>query len=221
MKIIFRWGKSALVVAALMVAGAANASSFTAASDGGGIWSFGAPDTTTYGETFNLSNQSNVQDWTYYAQSGNAGNLQFVIASWDGTKAVGPALYSSSSFSYGGGSQALDFSGINTILGAGSYIAYITTAGLSNAVTGVTMAGSNENGGLGGAFWFNNSNGADPLTSGTAWSGFWLPPNLAFTANISSVSAVPLPPSIAMMFTGLGLVGFMTRRRKGKTADIA
>jgi hypothetical protein len=209
--------KTTLVVVALVVAGVANASTYTAANNGSDICCFGSPDTTNFGETFSVSNQSKVQDWTYYATSGTAGDVQLVIASWDGTKAVGPALYTSSVFSYGGSTQGLSFGGIDTILGSGSYIAYITTAGVANPASNVYMVGSNENGGLGGEFMYLNSNGTDPLTLSSSWSGYSVP-DMAFTANIS---AVPLPPAIAMMIPGLGLLGFMVRHRKGKTADIA
>lgn len=180
----------------------------------GDIFPFGAPDTTSYGEVFN-SPGGNLTDWSFYASSGNAGALQFVIADWNGSYAVGPALYTSPVFNYGGGSQALQFSGINTNLPVGDYIAYITVAGVSGPASGVYMAGSGGDGGLGGGFTFANTNGVDPLGLGASagWYcvGCWSPDHMQFSA---TMVPVPEPETYAMLLAGLGLLGFAARRRQ-------
>lgn len=200
------------ITALSVFSGLASAKTYSNTFDGD-IMPFGAPDTTSYGQVFN-SGGGILVDWSFYASSGNAGNLQLVIADWNGSYAVGPALYTSSIFSYSGGSQVLHFNGINTGLAADDYIAFITVAGVSGAASGVFMAGSGGNGGLGGGFTFANTNGVDPLSLGSSadWQpvGNWQPTNMQFTA----VIAVPEPETYAMMLVGLGVLGWMARRRK-------
>ena len=72
------------------------------------------------------------------------------------------------------------------------------------------MAGSYDDGGLGGGFTFANTNGVDPLVLG-GWNsvGDWSPSNMQFSATM-----VPEPETYAMLLAGLGLLGFMARRRK-------
>jgi len=135
-----------------------------------------------------------------------------VVAEWDGSKAVGSELYTSA-ISYAGGAQTLAFSGINLNLNAGSYISYITVAGVSGAASDVFTKGSTGDGGLGGAFRYLNSGGVDPLTLGDTWDSYYVS-NMQFSANISA--PVPEPEIYAMMGLGLGLLGWAGRRRRAQ-----
>ncbi|MEO7106211.1 MAG: PEP-CTERM sorting domain-containing protein [Rhodoferax sp.] len=202
--------KSKYIVAAClaMLAGLASADTFSNSHDSTIIY-FGQPDTTSYGQVF-TSTGGTLTDWSFYADSGSAGNLGLVIANWDGSKATGPALYQSSAFSYGGGAESMLFSGINHTFTAGSYIAYLTVAGFDGAASNMGIAGSNSDGGMPGGFRFLNSNAVDPLTLNQDWSS-WSSSNMQYSANF--VSSVPEPESLALMLAGLGIVGAFVRRK--------
>jgi len=204
--------KFASAVVLALVTSVSGAATFSNTADADNICCFGLPDTTSYGQTFNLSQTSVLQDWSFFAAAGNSGNLRLVIAEWDGTKAVGSELYSGS-FAYAGGEQTLAFSGINLNLAAGSYISYLTVAGVTGATNEVFTKGSQGDGGLGGGFRFLNTNGADPLTFSDNWDS-WYIPNMHFEANITA--AVPEPEIYAMMGLGLGLLGWAGRRRRAQ-----
>ncbi|WFR77564.1 FxDxF family PEP-CTERM protein [Janthinobacterium rivuli] len=178
---------------------------------GSGISSLGAPDTTSYGETLTTSFEGVLQDFSFYATAGNNGNVGLIIATWDGSKAIGPALYTSSPIAYSGGVQTLVANEINlTLLVGVKYIAFLTTAGIDNPISSVTMQGSTADAGLGGKFAYLNSDGANPLDLNGAWNHHSVS-NMAYTANITPV--VPEPETYGMMLAGLGLIGFMARRK--------
>lgn len=107
------------------------------------------------GQVFNTSGGF-LSDWTFYATGGTAGNVKLVVADWNGNQAVGPAIYSSSDFLYSGSVQALSFTGINAALSAGTYIAYLTVAGVITPAV-VAFPASNSDSGLGGELTFLKS----------------------------------------------------------------
>jgi hypothetical protein len=208
-----KFSKFIKISAAILLASTAiNASASTYSnSNDDSIGPFGQPNTTNYGEVFTSATAGVLTDWTFFANSGSGGNLDLVVSAWDGLKAVGPSLYTSSNFAYTGGSKALTFSGINTSITAGtSYIAYLTVANVSSAASGVVIASSNSNGGIGNGFSFLNSSGIDPLTLSTSWAN-WSPLNMTFSANISDASPVPVPAAIWMF--GSGLIGLGAMRK--------
>lgn len=210
------WGVKQKTIAATvclaLATSLANAATYSNSNDADSILYFGAPDTTSYGQVFNTAG-GKLSDWSFYATDGSAGDLALVVAGWDGSKAVGPALYNSSAFSYGGGAATLNFNGINANLSAGSYIAYLTVAGVgASPASFVAIAGSSSDGGLGGGFRFLNSDGTDPLTLSNAW-GDWYIPNMQYTATINT-TPVPEPETYVMLMAGLGLMGVVMRRRK-------
>lgn len=199
--------------AALLASGVAHAATFENTEDVGAICCFGTPDTTSYGQTFTIGSEQTLLDWEFYTNSGSAGNIGFVVAAWDGSKAVGPALYQTS-VGFAGGLQDLTFAGINTTLAAGDYIAYLTVSGVTTPASGVLFAASTSDGGLGGGFRFLNSNGVDPLTLGTPWSSY-SSRSLLYTANlVPTTPPVPEPGALAMMLAGLAGVGLFARRRQ-------
>ena len=164
--------------------------------------------TSNIGEVFSTDGGT-LSDLTFF--SGPSANMpvQLIIANWDGFKAVGPALFISplEETLYGGG--AISFTGINTILtGGNSYIAYLTNG--SNGYTAPILT-SNTNGGLVGYLAYSNSGPLDPLTLNNPWSLTTSPNSyLNFTATIA---AVPELNTNLMLLMGLGLFGFIARRK--------
>lgn len=201
--------------AALLVSGVAHATTYT--NEEGttpSVCCFGVPDTTSYGQTFTIGTEQTLLDWEFYTNSGTAGNIGFALAAWDGSKAVGPALYQTT-ISFAGGLNDLVFGDINKTLAAGSYIAYVTLAGVASPANNVVFAASASDGGLGGGFRFLNSSGTDPLASSLPWSTWSSAPSLLYTANlVTPTPAVPEPGALAMMLAGLAGVGLFARRRQ-------
>ena len=82
---------------------------------------FGSGGTTSYGEYFTAPGGA-LDSWTFWSNSvAAAGNVDLVVASWNGTSAVRPALYTSAPIADSGtGNEALTFSGINLALTSGT-----------------------------------------------------------------------------------------------------
>lgn len=204
--------------AALAFAGtAAQATTYANANDAGNVYSFGSPDTTSYGQVFTAPGGS-LQSWAFYTSDSSTNNAKLVIANWDGGKAVGPALYEGllNTTAVSGSYFEHLYSGINLSLTSGtSYIAYLTVAGVANPASGVTFAASGTSP-LDGGFRFLNSGGTDPLSLNANWSG-WYNPHVQYTA-VFGEGAVPEPASWAMMIGGFAIAGAAMRRRSAKVA---
>ncbi|SEN54654.1 PEP-CTERM protein-sorting domain-containing protein [Duganella sp. CF517] len=208
---------TAIVIAAATLSGAAHADTVYSNADDGtsAIAYMGEPDTTSYGQFFTAPGGW-LKDFSFQALSGASGDLALVVAAWDGSKAVGPALYTSAPITYEGGSQFLGASGINLALTAGTnYIAYLTVANIASPVSYVTFAGSDSDTGLGGGFRYLNSNLTDPLTLSESWNAFSTQ-HLAYTATFGTASAVPEPGTYVMLLAGMGMMGAIARRRKNQ-----
>lgn len=200
--------KTLSAAAILLSANAALATTYSNSIDG---YVGGASIITPEGEVLNLSSGGTLTDFSFYAAYGFAGNVNLVVASWNGSQAVGPAFYTSPNFAYNGGAETLSFSGINTQLAAGSYIAFLTSTSSPSLSAVETLGSSNSAGGIGGGFYYTNTNGINPLLLNQAWTTLGGVPNLAYSATIT---AVPEPETYGMMMAGMGLMGFMVLRKK-------
>lgn len=202
---------------ALTMLQGANAAVISTGAPDTEIYSFGDPDTTSYGEVFKAPGGS-LSSWSFYV-NGPTGAFDLVIADWDGSKAVGPALYTASSGSASTsaaplGETKFTWSGINLGLTASEdYIAYITTADVSGPTTQVGVGGTSSDTYADGGFYFLNSSGVDPLTLNNDWSS-WDIPDMAFDATFVDAE-VPEPATLTIWTLGaLGCAAAAYRRRK-------
>jgi hypothetical protein len=82
-----------LAFAAAALPDAAHATTFTnTGSNSGTIFDFGAPDTTSYGEVF-VAPGGALQNLSFFATDGTAGNLELVVAAWDTASHRGGPLH--------------------------------------------------------------------------------------------------------------------------------
>ncbi len=202
-------------------AGAAQAATYANANDDGAIFEFGYPDTTSYGQVFTAPGGA-LQSWTFYDQDASSNGAALVVASWNGSAPVGPALYEGLSQTVGSASGAFShtYSGINLNLTAGDYIAYLTVAGVANPTGQVSVNGASSSP-LGGGFFYYNSNGADPLQApyaGQSWDAYEVP-DMQYSATFGN--AVPEPASWAMMLVGIGGLGVALRSNRRRVVATA
>lgn len=212
----------ALVAALAVPAGAAAATYDNLGSLTGQEGSyFGFPDTTAFGQVFTAPG-STLNSWKFLISTDSTGgNAKFVIAPWNGTAAVGPAIYESSAF-WIDNIRAVDYAlnGVDNIavpLSIGQqYVAYFSVAGVIDPATATKWAAAGSNGGLGGGNTFNNSAGLDPLISLGGWvtPGTFLAGNWAFTAEFSTTATTPIPAALPLFASAVGGLGFVGWRRK-------
>lgn len=207
-------------IAALALAVAASSPAFAVTYEtvaDNAIAALGKSESTAYGQTFTLAADSVLNDWTFSAKAGTAGSYSFNVSAWDGSKIVGDTLYSVIG-SYAGGAQDFNIGGIGKLLGSGTYMAYLSVAELAHPLDMVSAYTSSASSALGGGFYFLNSAGVDPRVATTEWHDRYANESLAYTANITPVAAVPEPESWALLLAGLGVMGFVARRKKSRAA---
>lgn len=162
------------------------------------LYAFGESNTATYGQTFLAPSAARLRSFTLYlAPSNDPGPVEFRFSlfAWDGSKATGPALYSSPVTTTAGriGLQAYSFhpSSLNLTPGS-SYVGCVSASGLFDGVAGHAAAGAVAAGSADSHFVFlNNRNDPSQLTN-TIWGGSnnW---SLAF---VTAFEGPPTPPRI-------------------------
>jgi hypothetical protein len=180
-------------------------------------------DSPKVGEVFSFASQSTLSSFSFYAIGNSTASLQLNIAQWNpgtnvknqavntvGANLLTSTVSASETFNSVGGFTTVQFDNLGLTLNANTkYIAYMSSSDPS--VTGLrfsqTQTSQDPSGfGLGIAYL--------STVPGTGWqlpysgSGF-------LSLQYSAVTApVPEPESVAMLLAGLGLMGFMARRKR-------
>ncbi|WP_317203360.1 PEP-CTERM sorting domain-containing protein [Janthinobacterium sp.] len=200
----------------LAVSTLASAATVVKAPDLGNYWSpLSSSGTYTYANSFVAPVTGTITELGAWL-SGGSSNLQYkVFGSIGGNASLGPdanALFASTNVMPGMSLGSLTFidatSGISggTVIAGTTYWFAATTVGLGGSGS-YNVGGHTQNSGLivdNGTFWYSN----DP--SGVNFDGQRLPPEMAFSV---SVAAVPEPETYGMLLAGLGLLGFVLRRK--------
>lgn len=196
------------------------------------VSSFGETDTATYGQTFTVTGPETVLDsFTFYLDdylNPDFVDFQAYVYAWDGSKASGSALYSSSALSTtnNGGLGGFEAFTINTggidLADGLQYVAFFSASNLFDGSHGQARWGLpyNISPYSGGSFvYLNNGSNFGQITTNT-WENFDSYYDLAFTMNFSEpvVPVVPVPAAAPLGLLGLGLVAAFNRRRKQRNA---
>lgn len=199
-----------------MLAGAAQAATYSNTPDGDFIEPFGFPESATYGEVITPTVSGLLTSFTLSLNGGVGGSLQGSVGTWNGTAAFSlgfgspSTLYTSAATPSGSGG-GFTFTPNVWVTAGNQYVLFLSVFGL-NASTTTTMPTAAP-GAVGiDYFVWNNSN--SPYEN-AAWDYFAGPIDVATSY---TVSAVPEPSVWAMMIIGFAAVGWMAYRRGSKPA---
>lgn len=222
----------ALTAVVLAFAGNAFAATYTnvptGANTGLPFASFGnaanpSGDSPKLGEVFSFASQSTLSSFSFYAIGNTTASLQLNIAQWNpdtnaknqavntvGANLLTSTVSASETFNSVGGFTTVQFDNLGLTLNAGTkYIAYVSSS--DPTVTGIQFSRTQTSQDVSG-FGIGQANLSN--VPGTGWqlpfagSGFL---SLQYTA---VTAPVPEPESVAMLLAGMGLIGFMARRKR-------
>jgi hypothetical protein len=111
---------------------------YSNSNDAGNIIYFGLPDTTTYGQTF-YAPGGTLTNWQFdIANNPTVGNADFVVATWDGSRAVSPLF--SERLSIAAGQSWVNSGPLNLSLTTGTeYVAFLTVGSVPEPSTWAMM----------------------------------------------------------------------------------
>jgi hypothetical protein len=220
----------------LVFAGSASAAAYTnvpsGATSGLPFAYFGnaanpSGDSPMVGEVFSLTSAESLSSFSFYVLGNTMASMQLNVAQWNpdtnaknqATNSVGPVLLTTAgatteTYNSTGGFTTVNFDNLGLNLNSNTkYIAYLTSS--DSSLTGVQLSRTQTSQDTSG---FGIGNAYLSTTPGTGWqlpfggSGFL---SLQYTA---VTAPVPEAESYAMMLAGLGLLGFVARRRKADQA---
>jgi hypothetical protein len=216
----------------LVLAGNASAATYTnvpsGATTGLPFSSFGnaanpSGDSPKAGEVFSLTSNSTLSSFSFYALGNTTASLQLNIAQWNpdtnaknqATNLVGASLLTTTgsaveTYNSTGAFTTISFDNLNlSLISNTKYIAYLTSSDPS--VVGIQLSRTQTTADTSG---FGIGNAYLSTVPGTGWqlpfsgNGFL---SLQYTA---VTAAVPEADTSAMLLMGVGLLGFLARRRK-------
>ena len=191
------------------------------------VGNFGYPETSTYGETITAPTGPNTQlnSFLFEVDANTPLSFRGYVYAWDGSEAIGPALFSSSTVTVSptannNGFTAVTFNtgGINLTAGS-QYVLFGSISdstddnnGNGSSIWGQTQRSDTYNG---GQFVFLNDGGNPAQWTSAAWSQGYLTTgaDLAFKASFGS-SSVPEPSTIVLVVSAFpaGLIVWLRRR---------
>jgi len=187
-------------------------------------------DSPKVGEVFSLTSAAMLSSFSFYAIGNTTASLQLNVAQWNpdtnaqnqATNSVGSALLTTTgtaveTYNSTGGFTTIAFDNLSLSLNSNTkYIAYLTSS--DPTVTGIQLSRTQtaqDASGFGNGFAYLSTIPGNGWQLPFSGSGFL---SLQYTA---VTAPVPEPESYAMLFAGLGLLGFVARRRKQKDSATA
>ena len=187
---------------------------------------FGEFNSATYGQTFLVGSDNSLDSFSFFVNDFvNPDHVDFAayVMEWDGAKASGPILYTSSmtTTTNNGGSDGFEqftFSTGGLSLSSGNtYIAFMSASNFFDGNQGTSSVGylRADVYSDGGFFFLNNGNDSSQWTTNN-WETFIGNgvQDLAFIANFSGGGAVPEPTTALIWSAGIGLALTIRRRKK-------
>lgn len=185
---------------------------------------FGAPDTATFGQSITTDADGGVmQGFTFYLGPLDL-DVKAYVYEWDGTKAVGPALFASTSFNIGDQFTGYKPVTVTTpdiaLLPSHQYVLFLSSSGLQGTkFNSDAWAALPSNAYPGGEFVFHNS--GNDLSTLFANAGWDCPDGCGFLGTgadlVVKVQFMATPvdePKVAwMILAGLAFVGWTAKRR--------
>ena len=171
----------------------------------GCLISFSSDSFQNCGQSFSAPGGA-LQSMTLHASTNpTGGNVKFVLAGWNGSYAVGPAIFESAITRVvspsAGEYQALTFDNINAPLQKNQqYIGYLSTVDVPDPLTIGYVSVNPNNAVIGTGGHYTDYENVSPLTVTTSWVS-QLPPgntNLSFSAEFSLPPAGPIASGPSM-----------------------
>lgn len=205
------------------------------------IRSIGEPNSATYGQTFSINGADNILgNFSFFFDHSYGDDVDFAayVAEWDGSKAVGPILYSSSQQTLSASSsgfQEFSFNTGNVQLETGKqYVSFFSASSFFDGQSGMASLGSiapgfgSSNAYSGGNFVYQNNGSNFNSLFSSAWSGAngsgFGKNDAAFKLSLSSNNGQPakdVPEPMTILGTILAGGYGIHRKHKNKLAASA
>lgn len=186
------------------------------------VGTFGQPNTATYGQTITVGGDTLLTDFSFRVRT-TQGTTRFAayVMQWNSglNRATGSILFDSGLMTNVAGPSFNTISAapnINLVSGL-QYVLFLSISNFFDGTDDFAAWGQTQSSNTysGGEFVFmNNGNNFGQLTSSSWNSGFLgIGSDLAFTANLQAVQAVPVPAGFVLFGLGAMCCGIYAKRR--------